>query len=143
MKTNITELLNIKYPIVLSGMSWISTPEMVAAVSNAGGLGILATGVLPPEETELAIKRTRSLTKKPFAANVTLYFPGSDLNAQVLINQQVPIINYSLGKGGWIAQAVHEYGGKVIATVTTLKHALAAQKEDPEYIESFSIMNQE
>ena len=129
MKTKITELFNIKYPIVLSGMSWISTAELVAAVSNAGGLGVLATGVMSPKETELSVKRIRSLTKKPFAANVTLYFPGSAMNAQVLIREQVPVINYSLGKGGWIADAVHDYGGKVIATVTTLKHALAAQEE--------------
>ena len=51
MKTRITEMLGIKYPIVLSGMSWISTPKMVAAVSNAGGLGILATGPLSKEQT--------------------------------------------------------------------------------------------
>lgn len=129
MKTKITEMFKIKYPLVLSGMSWISTPELVAAVSNAGGLGILATGVMPPHETELAVRKVRELTKKPFAANVTLYFPGSDLNADVLIREKVPVINYSLGKGDWIAEAVHAYGGKVVATVTTLKHALAAQAE--------------
>ncbi len=129
MKTRITELLKIKYPIVLSGMSWISTPELVAAVSNAGGIGILATGILSPEETVRSVTRVRDLTQRPFAANVTLYFPGSEKNAEVLIDLKVPVINYSLGKGGWIADAVHAYGGKVIATVTTLKHALAAQKE--------------
>jgi len=129
MKTKITELFKIQHPIILSGMSWISTPELVAAVSNAGGLGILATGVMAPAETEQAVRQIRSLTKKPFAANVTLYFPGSELNAKVLIKEQVPIINYSLGKGDWIAEAVHAYGGKVVATVTTVKHALAAQKE--------------
>ncbi|HOO73285.1 MAG TPA: nitronate monooxygenase [Spirochaetota bacterium] len=129
MKTAITELLQIEYPIVLSGMSWISTPELVAAVSNAGGIGILATGILSPEETVKSVKNVRELTSKPFAANVTLYFPGSEQNAKTLIDLKVPVINYSLGKGGWIADAVHAYGGKVIATVTTLKHALAAQRE--------------
>lgn len=129
MKTKITELFKIKHPIVLSGMSWISTSELVAAVAEAGGLGILATGVMPPGETEEAVKKIRGLTKKPFAANVTLYFPGSEMNAEVLIREKVPIVNYSLGKGGWIAEAVHAYGGKVIATVTTLKHALSAQAE--------------
>lgn len=93
MKTKITELFKIKHPIVLSGMSWISTPELVAPVANAGGLGILATGILKPEETREYIKQTRELTKKPFAANVTLYFPGSEKNAQVIIDEQVPIVN--------------------------------------------------
>lgn len=134
MKTKITELFKIKYPIILSGMSWISMPELVAAVSNAGGLGILATGVMKAEETLEAIKKTRELTKKPFAANVTLYFPGSDKNARVIIDQKVPVVNYALGKGDWICREVHAYGGKVIATVTTLKHALAAQKDGADAI---------
>lgn len=129
MKTKITELFGIKHPIILSGMSWISVPELVAAVANAGGLGILATGVLKPEQTREYIQKTRSLTKKPFAANVTLYFPGAWGNAKVIIDEKVPVVNYALGKGDKICQAVHAYGGKVIATVTTLKHALAAQKD--------------
>jgi enoyl-[acyl-carrier protein] reductase II len=99
MKTRITELFDIKYPIILSGMSWISMPELVAAVSNAGGLGILATGVMTAEETLEAIRKTRTLTKKPFGANVTLYFPGAERNAEIIIKEKVPVVNYALGKG--------------------------------------------
>ena len=110
-------------------MSWISTPELVAAVSNAGGLGILATGILRPEETLDYIQRTKKLTKKPFAANITLYFPGAERNAKVIFDEKVPVVNYALGKGDKICTAVHAYGGKVVATVTTLKHALAAQRD--------------
>jgi enoyl-[acyl-carrier protein] reductase II len=129
MKTRITELFAIDHPIVLSGMSWISTPELVAAVAEAGGLGILATGVLDAQQTRAAVHETRSLTQRPFAANVTLYFPGNRANAEILIEEKVPVINYSLGKGDWIADAVHAYGGEVIATVTTIKHALAAERD--------------
>ncbi len=129
MKTRITELFKIKYPIILSGMSWISTPELVAAVCNAGGLGILATGILNSEETKEYIRKVKELTKKPFAANVTLYFPGAERNAKILIENKVPVVNYALGKGDWISKEVHAYGGKVVATVTTLKHALAAQRD--------------
>lgn len=129
MNTRITELFAIDHPIVLSGMSWISTPELVAAVADAGGLGILATGVLDAEQTRAAVHATRSLTGRPFAANVTLYFPGNRANAEILIDEKVPVINYSLGKGDWIAEAVHAYGGKIVATVTTIKHALAAERD--------------
>jgi enoyl-[acyl-carrier protein] reductase II len=129
MKTKITELLGIKYPIFCSGMSWIATPELVAAVSNAGGCGILATGVSTVKQTRDFVQRTRALTDKPFAANLTLYFPGAKKNAEVLFEEKVPIINYALGKGDWIAKAVHAYGGKVIATVTTHKHAQAAMRD--------------
>jgi len=129
MNTRITEVFGVDHPIVLSGMSWISTPELVAAVAEAGGLGILATGVLDSQQTLEAIRQTRELTDRPFAANVTLYFPGNRANAEVLIDEKVPVINYSLGKGDWIAEAVHSYGGKVVATVTTLKHAHAAERD--------------
>ncbi|MBC7252920.1 MAG: nitronate monooxygenase [Actinobacteria bacterium] len=128
MKTRITELLGIEHPILLSGMSWISVPSMVAAVSNAGGLGLLATGVLDTEQTRKAVREIRELTDKPFGANVSLLFPGAAQNAQVLLEEKVPVINFSLGKGDWIVQAAHEYGGKVLATVTNLRHARRAQE---------------
>ncbi|MDD5747687.1 MAG: nitronate monooxygenase [Actinomycetota bacterium] len=127
MKTRITEMFGIKYPVLLSGMSWISVPEMVAAVSNAGGLGILATGVLDAEATRKAIHRIRELTDKPFGANASLLFPGAAENAKVCIEEKLPVINFSLGKGDWIVKAASEYGGKVIATVTNLRHAKRAQ----------------
>ncbi|PKN04710.1 MAG: enoyl-ACP reductase, partial [Deltaproteobacteria bacterium HGW-Deltaproteobacteria-9] len=127
MKTRITEMVGIKYPIVLSGMSWISTPKMVAAVSNAGGLGILATGPLNAEQTRESIREIRKLTEKPFGANASLMFPGAAENAKVLLQEKVPVINFALGKGDWIVKEAHKYGGKVFATVVNVKHAKRAQ----------------
>jgi enoyl-[acyl-carrier protein] reductase II len=126
VKTRITECFGLRYPIVLSGMSWISVPRLVAAVSEAGGLGILATGVLNPEQTRRAVREVRALTDRPFGANVTLYFPGARENARVLLEEQVPVINFSMGKGDWITSQAHAYGGKTIATVTTPRHAASA-----------------
>jgi enoyl-[acyl-carrier protein] reductase II len=108
-------------------MSWISVPKMVAAVSNAGGLGILATGPYNAEQTRQAIKEIRKLTDMPFGANATLLFPGAAENAKVLLEEKVPVINFSLGKGDWIVKAAHAYGGKVIATVVNARHAKRAQ----------------
>lgn len=127
MKTRITELFGIQYPIMLSGMSWISVPKLVAAVSNAGGLGTLATGPLSPDQTRKAIREIRELTDKPFGANATLLFPGALENAKVLLEEKVPVINFALGKGDWLVKAAHSYGGKVIATVVTARHAKRAQ----------------
>ncbi len=129
MQTRITKLFGIKYPIILPGMSWISVPELVAAVCNAGGIGWLATGPLSTEQTRESIRKIRKLTDKPFGAGVTLLMPGARENAEVLIEEKVPVINVSLGKCDWIAERVHKYGGKVIATVTTEKHAMAAEKQ--------------
>lgn len=128
MKTAITQLFGIKYPIILPGMSWISTPELVAAVCNAGGLGILATGPLNRDQTREAIQTIRKLTKKPFGIGATLLMPGARENAYVALEEKVPVINISLGKGDDIIKKCHEYSGKVISTVTTVKHALAAEK---------------
>jgi enoyl-[acyl-carrier protein] reductase II len=108
-------------------MSWVSVPELVAAVCNAGGLGILATGVFNPRQTRDAVRRVRELTDRPFGANATLYFPGARDNAEVLLAEEVPVINFSMGKGDWIVRAAHAYGGKVVATVTQAKHAQAAE----------------
>ncbi|MEI7671815.1 MAG: nitronate monooxygenase, partial [Deltaproteobacteria bacterium] len=127
MKTRITELFGIEHPIILSGMSWISVPRMVAAVSNAGGLGILATGPLNADLTRQAIREIRLLTKKPFGANASLLFPGAAENAKVLLEEKVPVINFALGKGDWLVKAAHEYGGKVVATVVNAHHAKRAQ----------------
>ena len=110
-------------------MTGISNPELVAAVSNAGGLGILAIGGLNADETLSAIREIRQRTDKPFGANVPLIFPGVEKKADVLLQEKVGVINYSLGKGDKLTQAAHAYGAKVIATVVTQKHALAAQRD--------------
>ncbi|MDQ5987056.1 MAG: NADH:quinone reductase [Syntrophus sp. SKADARSKE-3] len=127
MNTKITELFGVEYPIILSGMSWISVPKMVAAVCNAGGLGILATGPLDPDQTRKSIREIRSLTDKPFGANLALMFPGSRENAKVLIDEKVPVINFALGKGDWLVKSAHGYGGKVVATVVNARHAKRAE----------------
>lgn len=91
-----------------------------------GGVGILATGPLSAEETRDAIRRIRARTDQPFGIGATLLMPGAKENAEVAIEERVPIVNVSLGKGDWIAERVHGYGGKVLATVTNSKHAEGA-----------------
>mmetsp|Transcript_3847 Transcript_3847/g.6766 ORF Transcript_3847/g.6766 Transcript_3847/m.6766 type:complete len:346 (-) Transcript_3847:393-1430(-) len=127
MRTRITDILGISKPVILPGMSWISVPSLVSAVSNAGGLGILATGPLNGEQTREAIREIREKTSKPFGVGCTLLMPGAKENAVVALEEKVPVINFSLGKGDWIVQKAHEYGGKVIATVVSEKHAKSAE----------------
>ena len=126
MKTRITDMFGIKYPIILPGMSWISVPELVSAVSNAGGLGILATGPLSTEETRTSIQMIRKITDKPFGAGITILMPGARENAEIVIEEKVPVVIFSLGKDKKLFQRIHDYGGKVVCTVTTAKHAHAA-----------------
>ncbi len=127
MKTRMTELFGIKHPIMLAGMAFVSLPKLVAAVSNAGGLGMFNSVANTPDQMKDIIKEIKSLTDKPFGVNVTLLFPNARENAEVAIEEKVPILNYALGKGDWLIKAVHEYGGKVIATVATERHARRAE----------------
>lgn len=127
MKTRITELFGIKHPIMLAGMNWVTEPKLVAAVSNAGGLGILATAHLTPEETRRQIREIRELTDKPFGINQALFLPTSSRNVEIAIEEKVPIVNYSYGKP-WFVEQVHEYGGKVIGTIVVARHAVRAEQ---------------
>ena len=135
MKTRMTELLGIKHPIMIAGMSFVADdPKLVAAVSNAGGLGLLATAQFTPERTREAVKEVRALTDKPFGANVTLQFAYARENAEVCIEEKVPALNWSLGKADWLIKAVHEYGGKALGTVVMTKHALRAEQDGADAI---------
>lgn len=126
MRTRLTDLLGLTHPIVLPGMTYIAVPSLVAAVSNAGGLGILASGALTPEGCREAIREVRKLTDKPFGVGCSLGLPGAAECARVALEERVPLINVSMGKGEWVTEAAHAYGGKVIATVASEAHARSA-----------------
>jgi enoyl-[acyl-carrier protein] reductase II len=126
IKTKMTELFGCKHPIMLAGMNWITTPKLVAAVCNAGGLGIFATARCTPEEARKNIREIKELTDKPFGINQILMFGQiSKDTIQVAIEEKVPVINYTLGKP-WFIDQVHAYGGKVLGTTATVKHAVKA-----------------
>ncbi|MBB4155095.1 enoyl-[acyl-carrier protein] reductase II [Sphingomonas jinjuensis] len=127
MKTAFTDLFGVQYPILNAGMGRIALPKMVAAVSNAGGLGMLGAGSNPPELTRQLVREIRALTDRPFGANTPLALPNGKENAKVLLDEQVPVINYSMGRGDWITERAHAYGGKTIASVTTVHLAQRAE----------------
>jgi len=127
MKTRITELFGIKYPLIMAGMGGITEPKIVAAVSNAGGLGIWAIAGYTPEEARKGIREIKALTDKPFGINQILNSPRAKENIDVVIDEKVPVVNYSLGRP-WFVEQVHEYGGKVFATVALVRHAVRAEQ---------------
>jgi enoyl-[acyl-carrier protein] reductase II len=134
MRTRMTELFEIEHPIMLAGMAFVSLPKIVAAVSNAGGLGMFNSVANTPDQMKDIIQEIKSLTDKPFGINVTLLFPNARENAEVAMKERVPILNYALGKGDWLIKAVHEYGGKVLATVATERHARRAELDGADAI---------
>lgn len=124
------ELFGIKYPILQGGMAWISRAELVAAVSNAGGLGMIGSGSMPPEILRSEIIKTKELTKRPFGVNIILLNPEADKLLDVILEEKVPVV--SLGAGDPSAKTTYLKSEnpaiKVIAIVASSAHAKRAEK---------------
>lgn len=119
LRNSISGLLGIKYPILQGGMAWVSTAELVSAVSNAGGLGIIAAGNLTPEELEKEIKRTREMTDKPFGVNIMLLSSHVDSLIKVVCQQKVPVVTTGAGNPGKYMDTFKNAGIKVIPVVAS------------------------
>ena len=127
MNTKITELLGIKYPILQCGMAWIAESGLAAAVSNAGGAGIIAGGSAPAEVIKEEIRKAKALTDKPFGVNIMLMAPNADDLAQLVIDEKIPFITTGAGNPGKYMEKWLEAGIKVIPVVPSV--ALAKRME--------------
>ena len=127
MKSAITQLLGIQYPIFQGGMAWIAESTLAAAVSNAGGLGIIAGGSAPIDYLREQIRRCKSLTDKPFGVNIMLMSPNAQELAQLVIDEKVPVVTTGAGNPGKFMAAWKEAGVKVIPVVPSV--ALAVRME--------------
>ncbi|MBN8199964.1 MULTISPECIES: NAD(P)H-dependent flavin oxidoreductase [Bacillaceae] len=124
----LTDILNIKYPIIQGGMGNISNAILTAAVSEAGGLGTIGAGTMPPEEVEKIIEETRSLTNKPFAVNVALSVsPYVKEILSLVIKHKVPAVSLSAGNPAPFIPKLHENGVKVITVAASVRQALKAE----------------
>lgn len=127
MNNRITELFQIKYPIIQAGMVWCSGWELASAVSNAGALGIIGSGSMYPEILEEHIIKCKEATDKPFAVNVPLLYPDIDKHIDTIIKHEVPIVFTSAGNPKTWTGKLKEHGIKVVHVVSSVKFALKAQ----------------
>lgn len=127
MKNRITELFNIDYPLIQAGMIWCSGWELAAAVSNAGGLGIIGSGSMYPEILEEHVKKCKAATDKPFAVNLPMLYPDIDKHIETIIKYEVPIVFTSAGNPKTWTQHLKDHGITVVHVVSSLKFALKAQ----------------
>ncbi|SDP50586.1 enoyl-[acyl-carrier-protein] reductase FabK [Selenomonas ruminantium] len=116
----ICKLLNIKYPIFQGGMAWIGTAELASAVSNAGGLGLIGAGHMPPDVLRAEIQKCKGWTDKPFGVNIMLMSPFVKEVMQVVIDERVPVITTGAGNPGEYMPALKEIGTKVIPVVASV-----------------------
>lgn len=126
-QNRITELLGIEYPIVQGGMVWCSGHNLVAAVSNEGGLGVLGSGSMYPDQLREEIRNTRKLTDKPFSVNLPLVYPDIAQHIDIIIEENVPIVITSAGNPKSWTKHLHDHGIKVMHVVSSSKFARKAE----------------
>ncbi|MGC8954872.1 MAG: enoyl-[acyl-carrier-protein] reductase FabK [Fervidobacterium sp.] len=119
MKNRVCELLDIDYPILMGGMSWAGTPKLAAAVSNAGGLGIIGSGAMRKEHLKKAIEEIRELTEKPFGVNIILVSPYADELIDLVIEERVPVVTFGAGNPSKYMLRLKEVGIKVVPVVAS------------------------
>ena len=123
MKTRITELLNIEYPIIQGGMAWVAEHNLAAAVSNAGGLGLIGAASAPAEVVKEEIRKCRELTDKPFGVNVMLLNPNAQEVAQVIVEEGVKVVTTGAGNPAKFMELWKNAGVKVIPVVASVAMA--------------------
>ena len=124
----ICELLGIEYPIIQGGMAWVATAELAAAVSNAGGLGLIAAGGAPADVVREQIKKARTLTDKPFRVNVMLMSPFSDEVMEVGIEEKPAVVATGAGNPGKYIERLKEAGIKIMPVIASVAMAKRMEK---------------
>ena len=127
MKTRITTLLGIEHPIIQGGMIWASQWQLVTAVSNAGGLGLLGSGSMSAEDLRAQIRQCKAHTNKPFGVNVPIMYANSAQTMEVIMDEGVSVVFTSAGNPALWTEKLHEKGIKVVHVVSSSKFALKAQ----------------
>jgi enoyl-[acyl-carrier protein] reductase II len=124
MKTKITKLFNIKYPIIQGGMIWCSGWELAAAVSKAGGLGLIGAGSMYPDILREHIIKLKKATNKTFGVNLPLLYPQVDEHIQIILDEKVPVVFTSAGNPKKYTAYLKSRGVKVVHVVANSKFAL-------------------
>lgn len=123
MKTRVSELLGIEYPVIQGGMAWVAEYHLAAAVSNAGGLGLIGAASAPPEIVREQIREAKKLTDKPFGVNVMLLNPNAPEVAQVIIDEGVKVVTTGAGSPTKFMDAWKAAGVIVIPVVASVAMA--------------------
>lgn len=116
----ICKLLHIQYPIFQGGMAWIGTAELASAVSNAGGLGIIGAGHMPPDILRAEIQKVKSWTNKPFGVNIMLMSPFVKEVMQVVVDEKVPVVTTGAGNPSEYIPTLKAIGSKIIPVVASV-----------------------
>ena len=123
MKTRVTELLQIEYPIIQGGMAWVAEHHLAAAVSEAGGFGLIGAASAPPEIVREEIRKAKELTDKPFGVNIMLLNPNADEVAKIVVEEGIQAVTTGAGNPEKYMSMWKEAGVKVIPVVASVAMA--------------------
>ena len=127
--SRVKELLGIKYPIFQGGMAWVATSELAAAVSEAGGLGIIAAGNAPGDYVREEIRKLKEMTDKPFGVNIMLLSPFAEDIVDIVCEEGVPVVTTGAGNPGKFLERFRKHNIKVIPVVPTVSLAKRLEKQ--------------
>ena len=125
---SVSQLFGIKYPLIQGGMIWCTGANLVATVSNAGGLGLLGAGSMYPDQLEAEIKKCFELTNKPFGVNLPLLYPNIEEHIQLIEKYRVPVVFTSAGSPKKYTERLKASGIKVAHVVSSSSFALKSQE---------------
>jgi NAD(P)H-dependent flavin oxidoreductase YrpB (nitropropane dioxygenase family) len=128
LHTPLCDLLECRYPIIQTGMGWVATPPLVAAVCNAGAFGFLAAATIRPEDVEAAIQAVKGLTDRPFGVNFLMDAPGADVITEAIIRQRVKAAGYNRAPNPELIARLKEAGVVCVPTCGAPRHAAKAQQ---------------
>jgi len=128
-RTRIQDLLNVEYPIIQGGMAWVANADLAAAVSNGGGLGVIAAGSMPPDLLDAEIKRLKQMTDKPFAVNIMLMSPTAEDAIEVVAENRVPVVTTGAGSPGKVIERLKPLGTIIIPVIASVAHAKRVERQ--------------
>ena len=128
MKTAVTELLGIRYPIIQGGMAWVAEHSLASAVSEAGGLGIIAAANAPGDYVREEIRKVKARTEKPFGVNIMLLSPYAEEIAKLVVEERVPVVTTGAGNPSPYMKQWKEAGIKVMPVVASVALAKIMQR---------------
>ncbi|HMC71544.1 MAG TPA: nitronate monooxygenase, partial [Mycobacteriales bacterium] len=123
LRTRLTDLLGIRHPIVQTGMGWVATPQLAAATSAAGGLGILAAATMTHDELKRAIKEVRQLTDAPFGVNMRADQPDVADRIDTLVREGVRLASFAMAPKPDLVKRLHDGGVLVMPSIGAKRHA--------------------
>ncbi len=128
LRTQVCDILGIRYPIIQTGMGWVATPELVAAASNAGAIGFLAAATLAPDAVAAEILKVKQLTDRPFGVNFLMDAPGAEIITDAIIQHRVRAAGYNRAPSRELIERLKQAGVVCVPTCGAIKHAVKAER---------------